>query len=254
MSDTQVPKGSSREDSWAKPVTHLEVGAIDGADAGSVQGRRLSGPIQGFGKLWQKTYTVSIAGEDITPERVISEWKENYGSFWPKSNKFYAPLTGIKPGDVGLISGRAGGLTLSTGVLVLYSDDVSFSFLTPEGHPFAGLINFSAFEGPGGVTVAQVSLLVRAHDPIMEMGMLMMGHRKEDRMWQETLRNLAGHFGAEAEVETVVVCVDKKRQWKYFSNIKHDAAFYAVTKPFRRRHAVDDASDDAAEAAEGVGK
>ncbi|MDX1744912.1 MAG: hypothetical protein R3324_03145 [Halobacteriales archaeon] len=251
MSDTQVPEGGAREDSWAKPVTHLEVGAVDGADAGNVQGRRLSGPIQGFGKLWQKTYTVAIPGEGVTPEHVISEWRANYGSFWPKGNKFYAPLTGIKPGDVGLISGRAGGLTLSTGVLVLYADEVSFSFMTPEGHPFAGLINFSAFDGPDGTTVAQVSLLVRAHDPIMEMGMLMMGHRKEDRMWQDTLRNLAGHFGVEGEVDTVVVCVDKKRQWKYFKNIKHDAAFYAVTKPFRRRRPRADVEGSSREGAAG---
>ena len=212
MSDTQVPGSGPREDSWAKPVTHLDVGSVEGADSASVQGRRLSGPVQGFGKLWQKTYTVPIPGEGITPQHVISEWRSNYGSFWPKGNKFYAPLTGIKPGDVGLISGRAGGLTLSTGVLVLYADDVSFSFMTPEGHPFAGLINFSAFVGPEGVTVAQVSLLVRAHDPIMEVGMLMMGHRKEDRMWQDTLRNLAGHFGIEGEVDTAAQKLVEHRQ------------------------------------------
>lgn len=235
MSDTQVPPGDAREDSWAKKVTHLDVGAIEGADAGSVQGRRLTGPIQGFGKMWQKTYTVRIPGERVTPEHVISEWRANYGKFWPKGNRFYAPVSGIKPGDVGLISGKAGGLTLSTGVLVLYSDDTSFSFMTPEGHPFAGLINFSAFTGPDGVTVAQVSLLIRAQDPIMDVGMLLMGHRKEDKMWQETLRNLAAHFGVQSEVDTLVVCVDKKRQWKYFGNIRHDAAFYAMTKPFRRK-------------------
>lgn len=230
-----VPGGSSREDSWAKPVTHLDVGAVEGADATSVQGRRLSGPIQGFGKLWQKTYTVPIPGEGITPEHVISEWQANYGSFWPAGNRFYAPLTGIKPGEVGLITGRAGGLTLSTGVLVLYADDVSFSFMTPEGHPFAGMITFSAFAGPDDVTVAQVSLLIRAQDPLVELGMAFGGHRKEDRMWQHTLGQLAAHFGVDGQVDTLIVCVDKKRQWNRFGNVKHDAAIHAATKPFRRK-------------------
>jgi hypothetical protein len=33
-----------------------------------------------------------------------------------------------------------GGLPLSTGVLVIYADDSSFSFMTPQGHMFAGMI------------------------------------------------------------------------------------------------------------------
>lgn len=220
---------------WAKPVTHLQVGAVDGADGDSVRGRRLSGPIQGFGRLWQKTYTVALPGEELTPESVIAEWRANYGSFWPKGNRFYAPLTGIQPGEVGLITGRAGGLTLSTGVLVLYADDTSFTFMTPEGHPFAGMITFSAMRDVEGMVVAQVQLLIRAQDPLVEAGMAFGGHRKEDRIWQHTLANLAAHLGVATEVTTVVLCVDRKRQWRRFGNIRHDAALYAVTKPFRRR-------------------
>ena len=44
-----------------------------------------------------------------------------------------------------------GGLKLSTGVLVLYADDESFTLMTPQGHMFAGWITFSAFDD-GGVT------------------------------------------------------------------------------------------------------
>jgi hypothetical protein len=234
---TQLPPDSTTpgQDNWAKPITHLEVGAVDGADGNSVRGRRLSGPIQGFGKLWQKTYSIELTGTDLTPESVIAEWRANYGSFWPKGNRFYAPLTGIQPGEVGLITGRAGGLTLSTGVLVLYSDETSFTFMTPEGHPFAGMITFSSFASPTGSVIVQVQLLIRAQDPLVELGMAFGGHRKEDRIWIATLTNLATHLQVSSEVTRVVLCVDRRRQWNRFGNIRHDAALYAVAKPFRGR-------------------
>ncbi len=142
-----------------------------------VQGRRLTGPQQGFGQMWQKTYKVAIPNK--TPQQVISTWKAEYGRFWPSNNKFYAPVTGIKPGEIGLIKSTSGPVPLSTGVLVLYSDDVSFSYMTPEGHPFAGFITFSAHvEDPVG-TMAQVQLLIRANDPAYEAGMMLV--RKQGR-------------------------------------------------------------------------
>jgi hypothetical protein len=218
---------------WAAPMTHFRVEGTEGADGGSVNGRRVSGPVQGFGRLWQKTYKVRLDDVTISPQHVVAEWKAHYGEFWPEGNRFTAPLAGVAPGEVALISGKAGGLTLSTGVLVLYADEVSFSFLTPEGHPFAGMITFSAFEDDGATT-AQVQLLIRAQDPMVELGMAFGGHRKEDRIWQHTLRALATHFASAAAVSTTVVCVDKKRQWNRFGNVKHDAVLYTLTKPFRR--------------------
>jgi hypothetical protein len=219
---------------WATNRAHLEVGPVTGADARSVHGRRLSGPIQGFGRLWQKTYSVRLDGVDVEPEQVVAAWRAHYGEFWPDGNRFTAPLAGVEPGEVALISGRAGGLTLSTGVLVLYADDVSFSFLTPEGHPFAGMITFSA-SAEQRVTIAQAQLLIRAHDPLVELGMALGGHRKEDRIWQHTLGRLAAHFGVDAPVETQVVCVDRRRQWRRIGNVRHDAVLRAVAEPLRRR-------------------
>ena len=35
--------------------------------------------------------------------------------------------------------GMPGGMKLSTGVLVMYADDESFTLMTPQGHMFAGL-------------------------------------------------------------------------------------------------------------------
>jgi hypothetical protein len=217
---------------WAGPVEHLSV--TDGpGDGDAVQGRRLSGPIQGFGRMWQKTYRVPLPGSELTPAEVITVWKEHFGSFWPSGGRFTAPLAGLAPGEVGLISARTAGITLSTGVFVLYVDDVSFTFLTPEGHPFAGMVTFSAATDPQGVTCAQVQLLIRAHDPLIELGMIFGGHRKEDRHWKHTLESLARHLGVEAEASREVVCVDRRRQWNRIGNVRHDAALRATTMPFR---------------------
>ena len=104
-------------------------------------------PIQGFGKMWQKTYRVSLADTDVTPQEAIAVWKDEFPAFWPKGSQFYAPLTGISPGEVALLQASlGGGLKLSTGILVIYADEESFTFMTPQGHMFAGWITFSAFE------------------------------------------------------------------------------------------------------------
>jgi hypothetical protein len=234
--DVPVPGTRSEQDRWASNRDRLEVGDAAGSGASSVDGRRLSGPLQGFGKLWQKTYRVRFEGLAVTPEEVVTTWREHYGDFWPEDARFTPPLAGVQPGEVALITGRTGGLTLSTGVLVLYADEVSFSFLTPEGHPFAGMITFSAAE-VDGCTQAQVQLLIRAHDPLVELGMLLGGHRKEDRMWQHTLGRLADHFSVDAPVGTTIVCVDRRRQWRRFGNLRHDVVLDAVKNRFRRRAA-----------------
>jgi len=108
--------------------------------------------------------------------------------------------------------------------------------MTPQGHPFSGWISFSAHEHEG-TTTAQVELLIRPSDPIYELAFLAFASRKEDRMWQHTLKAVAHHFGIEAEVETEVVCLDKKRQWRQSKNIWHNAAIrsgiYSLGAPFR---------------------
>ncbi len=217
-------------ESWARHSGPLSVGdAPEGALNLNVDGRMLAGPMQGFGKLWQKTYRVALPGVDATPEQVIATWKDNYGEFWPAGNNFYAPLAGIQPGEVGLINAdMPGGMKLSTGVMVLYADDVSFTYMTPLGHPFAGWITFSADEADG-TTHAQIEVLMRATDPASELGLALGGHRAEDRMWAQTLTNLATFFGlADPQVDTNVVCVDRKRQWNRAGNIRHDAALHTA--------------------------
>ena len=48
---------------WAAKVDRLQVGTREGVRGTNVAGKRLTGPVQGFGKLWQKTYSVDIGSE-----------------------------------------------------------------------------------------------------------------------------------------------------------------------------------------------
>jgi hypothetical protein len=223
MSDEQAAARDAA--SWAKSVSQLKVSEVpEGALNLNVEGRRLASPIQGFGKMWQKTYQVRLPAERVSAAEVISTWKQRFPDFWPEGNRFYGPLTGIEPGEVALLNMTLPGkMKLSTGVMVLYADEESFTLMTPEGHMFAGWITFSATE-IGGETVAQAQVLMRASDPIFEMGLAMGGHKQEDRFWQQTLTAVAAHFNHDAEVNTQVVCVDKKRQWARWRNVWHSSA------------------------------
>lgn len=120
--------------------------------------------------------------------------------------------------------------------MVLYADDESFTLMTPQGHVFAGWITFSAFEDDG-CTVVQAQMLMRASDPLYELGMRFGGNKSEDKFWEHTLTALAAHFDVEAKVETRVTCMDPKLQWSEIRNIWQNAAMrtmiYTMTAPVR---------------------
>jgi hypothetical protein len=218
--------------SWAKKVDRLEVNPREGVRGTNVAGRRLTGPVQGFGKMWQKSYRMK-AGTQIAPEQAIATWKEHFPEFWPKGNRFAGALTGVNPGDVALLDlAIGGGVKLSTGVFVLYADAESFTLMTPQGHMFAGWITFSAErEGPqdGGETVVQALVLMRANDPLYEVAMTFGGHRKEDKFWAATLTALGERLGLPSPaVDTKTTCVDSKRQWRHANNIWHNSMIRSV--------------------------
>src|SRR6266571_790038 len=223
---------------WAKQASTFRVTRVPtGALNLNVEGRQALSPLQGFGQMWQKTYRVQLKGVTVQPAEVIKVWKENFPKFWPEGNRFYAPLTGIAPGEVALLNlTMAGGMTLSTGVLVLYADDESFTLMTPQGHMFAGWITFSAYE-EDGCTIAQALVLIRANDPIYEIGFRLGGHKKEDKFWEHTLKAVGEHFGVDEVVQTEIVCIDPRFQWSEARNIWHNAAMrtaiYKMAAPLR---------------------
>jgi hypothetical protein len=228
----------SRDDSnWAKPIKNLEATDRDGAINANVQGRRLNAANGGFGRLFQKTFSVQV-GSDVTPQSVIATWKTRFGDFWPKGQRMFLPATGIAAGEVGIINASLPGApTMATGVLVIYADDVSFSFMTPEGHPFAGPLTFSAHTDEYGFTVAQVQELTRASDPFWELAMMVpvLGERMQNDIWRSTLANLAKHFGSpDATVRSKIVVVDSHRQWRNAKNIWQNAGIRSgLTAPAR---------------------
>jgi hypothetical protein len=238
--DNTQPRNAT---SWAPQKTHtLKVeNAPPGALNLNVDGRQITGPLQGFGQMWQKTYRVSLKGVAVESTTVISTWKEHFAEFWPSHSRFFGPITGIAPGEIALLNLKISGMPLSTGVLVLYADEESFTLMTPQGHVFAGWITFSSYK-EDGETVAQAQVLMRASDPLYELGLRFGGHWQENNFWRHTLGQLAKHFSAEASVQLETVCVDKRIQWSEARNIWYNSAVRTtihtlITPPrwFRRR-------------------
>jgi len=110
--------------------------------------------------------------------------------------------------------------------------------MTPQGHMFAGWITFSAY-AQDDVTVAQAQVLMRANDPLYEIGLRLGGHHQEDKFWRRTLRAVATHFAVtDQPVQSEVICVDPRVRWSYAKNIVHNSAVRTIilgpTRWFRR--------------------
>lgn len=209
-----------------------------GALANNVAGKKLTGPDDGFGKLWRKRYWVRLPGSDVTPSELVAVWKDRYTEFWPKGSRLYQPPDGLEEGDVAPADlAMIGGTRVGTGIVVIEVNDTSFTFATLQGHTLAGTITFAGRED-NGATVAQVEVMMRASDPLYEIGMPLGGHHHENRFWQSSLSALAKHFGVDADPEMSMECLDSGRKWSNARNIVHNAfvhtGIYLVTSPFRR--------------------
>jgi hypothetical protein len=251
MSELQKPENSAeeiprgREGNWALPVKVLKSSQIQADINLNVDGKEIAGPLRGFGQLWKKTYTIPLHEVEVSPQEVIRIWKEHFGSFWPNHSHFYGSPASIEAGEVavlnlpgpGGINYPGGKSMLSTGVLVIYVDEVSFSFMTPYGHIFAGMVTFSAHEDEDA-TVAQVELFVRASDPLYEIGArLGMVHKMEDDHWHFVLKKVAERFGVKQNVTQQTLLLDPRLQWSLAGNVRHNAVIhtgvYLALSPLR---------------------
>ncbi len=107
----------------------------------------------------------------MTPSGLVDVWKKRYTEFWPKGSHLYQPPEGLETGDVAAADlAMIAGTRVATGIIVLNVDDTSFTFATLQGHTFCGTITFSGVE-EDGATVARVDVIMRASDPIYEIGM-----------------------------------------------------------------------------------
>lgn len=232
--DRAAPADENEQGAWARPVTKLTVGETPaGAVNLNVNGRRLSSPIQGFGKMWKRTYSIALGSAPLTPQQVVKVWKEKLPDLMPSNNRFYPSLSGVKPGEIVLINAEMpvlvpGGMPVETGVLVLYADDVQFTVMTPEGHPEAGFNTFGAYEKDGTV-FAQVQSLARTSDPIYEVGYYLFNFAKDhDKIWTHVLERLAGQFGTAGKVTIEKELVDPQWQWTKFGNVWQNAAVRTI--------------------------
>lgn len=236
------------EGQWAKPVEKLSVDQLPhGVTAINIQGRQTIGALQGFGQLWKKTYSISLAGVTLSASQVMKIWKDHFPEFQPPGNRFYPPAEGLTPGKVMMIDSplpvappffdKPGIVPMTSGVMILYSDDESFSVMTPEGFPVAGWNNFSVYEDDGKL-VAQVQSFERASDPIYEFGFrLMGGAARQEFIWVNVLTHLGEHLGVREQVTKNRECLDPQIQWQYFGRVWKNAGirttFYKLSAPLR---------------------
>jgi anti-anti-sigma factor len=229
------PGAMADSERWADPVLKMKVPDMP-ADAVNVNvdGRRPVGPVEGFGQLWQKVYSQRLSGSTIAPAEAIKVLKENFTAFQPPENRFYPSSAGIEPGEIVLINSSTPGGPVYTGVMVLYADDESFTFITPQGHPESGWVSFTAYDD-GGTTVVQIVGLARANDPVYEAAFRLIGSKVQEKIWRHVLSSMATYVKVQPAVEVRKVCVDTGLQWPGVKNIWYNAQirslFYMLIHP-----------------------
>jgi anti-anti-sigma factor len=211
---------------WAGNVERIAIGDVPAKAMNiNANGRKITSPVNGFGRLWEKKYRFQVQNSALEPQKIISLWRKEFPDFWPQGNLLFtsggAP---IAPGVTALLNLSMGGLlVLATGIIVIYSDDNSFCFSTLRGHMLCGWINFSSFR-EGDNTIIQVHPLFRAADPLMELGFRLGAAQQEDQFWHQTLYNLASRLGVEGKVEQQNTQIDSHLRWNEIGNIWYCAA------------------------------
>jgi hypothetical protein len=191
----------------------------------NLHGREPTPPSEGFGWLWRKTYSVRLVGKKVSPQEVVEDWKERLPDFMPDHSRFYPTLQGIQAGQLVYIEAKMPpAVPVSTGVLVLESDDSHFTLVTPQGHPESGFNTFRAYQ-EDDAPVAQILSLARAADPLYEFGFRFLGGMKhQENIWQHVLTSLATHYGLRRpKIDLRRELLDHRVQWSKAGNIWHNA-------------------------------
>lgn len=216
-------RSNSDDTGWSPFVEKLKITERpESAMTLNMNNRRVLGPFQGFGPMWQKTYSLRINKPDLKPEDVITIMKQHFPEFQPSQNKFYATSRGIIAGELVFIDSMTPGGLVSTGVLVLYADDESFTLMTPQGHPEAGWVTFSAKSIEKSIEM-QIQGLVRAADPFFELAFRMVGSKFQETIWKHVLASLAKYLGVDTQVQMTKQCIASNLQWSKIGNVYYNA-------------------------------
>jgi pyruvate/2-oxoglutarate dehydrogenase complex dihydrolipoamide dehydrogenase (E3) component len=228
------PEPLENRHNWMQPVQSLTVSnAPKEARNINVDGLSVVTPVNGFGLLWQKTFRLHIEADRVTPEETIEALKQNFPAFQPSFNRFYPVGSGIVPGEVVLIESSTPGGPVATGVVVIYADERSFTFGTPQGHPEAGWVSFAAHYTDNG-TAVEILGFARAGDPVYEAAFRLAGSSIQTRIWTHVLSSLAAHLGVPAHITTEAHCVDARPQWSRARNVWHNAQIRTLIHEPRR--------------------
>ena len=215
--------GKQSDAGWAPKMYKMRVTEKpEGAFAKNMDGRRVIGQLQGFGPMWEKTYWINIKKPGIKKEDVILAMQQHFVEFQPSENSFYPTSNGIAPGEMVFIDSRTPGGIVSTGVMVLYLDDRSFTFITPQGHPESGWITFSVDEREDSVYV-QLQGLVRSSDPFFEIAFKIAGSKFQETIWKHVLSSLAKYLGVEDNVDMKKYLPAADLQWRKAGNIWYNS-------------------------------
>ncbi|HEY32790.1 MAG TPA: DUF1990 family protein [Dehalococcoidia bacterium] len=215
--------GRQSDAGWAPEVPRIKVAEKpEGAFAKNMDGRRIIGQFQGFGPMWEKTYWLNIKKAGIKKEDIVLAMQEHFVEFQPSKNSFYPTNKGIAPGEIIFIDSRTPGGIVSTGVMVLYVDDRSFTFITPQGHPEAGWVTFSIDESEDSIYV-QIQGLARASDPFFEIAFKIAGSKFQETIWKHVLSSLAKYLGVEENVQMKKYCIATDLQWSKVNNIWYNS-------------------------------
>jgi anti-anti-sigma factor len=239
LKETEGGNGRQDDSGWAPNTGRLQVTEkpVEAMNK-NVDGRHTVGPLQGFGPMWQKTYLLPIKKAGLQPGDVITTMKQHFPEFQPPQNRFYPSSKGIAAGEIVLIDSSTPGGIVSTGVLVLYADDLSFTLITPQGHPEAGWVTFSAGKSKDAVEM-QIQGLARAADPLYEAAFRIAGSKFQEKIWRHVLSSLASYLGIEADVRVVKTCVGNNLQWTKTGNLWYNAQVrsipYNITRLVNRR-------------------
>jgi len=239
LKETTTQKGEQDDKGWAPNIARLRViEKPQGAMNKNVDRRRVIGPLQGFGPMWQKTYLLTINKPGLQPNDVIMTMKQHLPEFQPAQNRFYPSSNGIAAGEIVLIDSSTPGGIVSTGVLVLYADELSFTLMTPQGHPEAGWVTFSARNREDAIEM-QIQGLARAADPLYELAFKIAGSKFQETIWKHVLSSIASYLNVEANVQMAKTCVEADLQWVKTGNLWYNAQIrslpYNIPRLFGKR-------------------
>ncbi len=233
--------GKQSDIGWAPMIYRLHVAdKPEGSMNKNVDKRLVLGPLLGFGPMWEKTYLLKIEKPGLQPYDVMDMMKQNLPDFQPVQNTFYPSKKGIMAGEIVLIDSVTPGGIVSTGVLVLYADELSFSLITPQGHPEAGWVTFLVKGIPGKVEM-RIQGLARASDPFFEFAFRIAGSKFQETIWKHVLSSLASYIGIQAEVTVEKRCLASDLQWAQTKNLWHNSQIrslpYNIPRIFKPKKA-----------------